>query len=462
MNLTAGWLWAAELGGLVVGLALLRYGVWPRRRGDVPYCRKCGYNLTALPSDRCPECGTPLAPEKIVRGERRRRPTLITVGALSVSIALGLLASSLRNVNWYQHRPTRWVMADLRSTNVDSAMRALSELERRIGADRLSVADQTKLIEFCLAEQVAEPPSAIVNMLVSHLERRHVRGGRGLSKAQEARFLRQLVTLSLRVRPRVVLGDQVPYSVIYRGRACYPIVSHFTSRKALVDERPVSTPRWGPVGLGWDPVSAADYVISRYGTPRALNGALSLETPGPHRMTLVMHVTIGRHRNIGPSLTVTSDSFWDCFYETDVPLSATFEILPAEPPGYIKLISDESVHDILIDAVTPQNFTYGKAHPRFLAGFLRIEPLPVNIAFDVFARIGRQEHRIGRVTMARGERGTRYCHEEMPSPPSDFVDIILRSSQKVARQTVDLYEIWDGELLYDNVPVEISQSQTTP
>lgn len=29
----------------------------------VPVCLSCGYNLTGCPSDRCPECGTPIANE---------------------------------------------------------------------------------------------------------------------------------------------------------------------------------------------------------------------------------------------------------------------------------------------------------------------------------------------------------------------------------------------------------------
>ncbi len=28
-----------------------------RRRDDTPRCTKCGYNLTGLTEDRCPECG---------------------------------------------------------------------------------------------------------------------------------------------------------------------------------------------------------------------------------------------------------------------------------------------------------------------------------------------------------------------------------------------------------------------
>ena len=44
------------------GIVLLVRGLYPRRQGDTPYCRKCHYNLTGTNLDaddaRCPECGT--------------------------------------------------------------------------------------------------------------------------------------------------------------------------------------------------------------------------------------------------------------------------------------------------------------------------------------------------------------------------------------------------------------------
>jgi len=43
---------------LVVGLWLWRRQERAARRGDVPTCACCGYDLRATP-DRCPECGAP-------------------------------------------------------------------------------------------------------------------------------------------------------------------------------------------------------------------------------------------------------------------------------------------------------------------------------------------------------------------------------------------------------------------
>jgi len=34
------------------------------------FCRECGYDLTGLPTPRCPECGTPFEPEDIIKEAR--------------------------------------------------------------------------------------------------------------------------------------------------------------------------------------------------------------------------------------------------------------------------------------------------------------------------------------------------------------------------------------------------------
>ena len=41
----------------ILAIWLLKTGIWPRRRGVTPHCAGCGYNLTGLTGERCPECG---------------------------------------------------------------------------------------------------------------------------------------------------------------------------------------------------------------------------------------------------------------------------------------------------------------------------------------------------------------------------------------------------------------------
>jgi hypothetical protein len=53
----------------LLGGWLVKTGFFPRLRGEIPHCARCGYNLTLLTSDRCPECGSQLTPDGVRIGE---------------------------------------------------------------------------------------------------------------------------------------------------------------------------------------------------------------------------------------------------------------------------------------------------------------------------------------------------------------------------------------------------------
>jgi hypothetical protein len=82
--------WPEILGGLTFLLvlwALLRW--WrasrtPRLAGQ-PHCRRCGYCLTGLTEDRCPECGTPPSKRRPIIGRslKRRVGPLLTLACIA-------------------------------------------------------------------------------------------------------------------------------------------------------------------------------------------------------------------------------------------------------------------------------------------------------------------------------------------------------------------------------------------
>ncbi len=66
----------------------------------IPYCLRCGYNLTGITSARCPECGGPTTPNSLQTGGRpvlRRRQMilgvmlLVTSGVIFAAMLFGLL-----------------------------------------------------------------------------------------------------------------------------------------------------------------------------------------------------------------------------------------------------------------------------------------------------------------------------------------------------------------------------------
>lgn len=64
----------------VAGMVLLLRGYRSYRPTSTPMCRSCGYDLTGLASNICPECGTGITAETIVYREGYRRPRLLVLG----------------------------------------------------------------------------------------------------------------------------------------------------------------------------------------------------------------------------------------------------------------------------------------------------------------------------------------------------------------------------------------------
>jgi len=144
-------------------------------------------------------------------------------------------------------------------------------------------------------------------------------------------------------------------------------------------------------------------------------------------------------------------------YENKITLEAEFDVLKTEPQQYIKLIDDPSLKDDLLKIIRPQDFSLRNQE---LSGYIVIEGmLPVNLAFDVIAKIGDMELVLGSNRSARPKINNHWnaVQTKYKGPQFKSFDIILRSSKEAAKDSVDLFEIWDGELIYENVPVKVKE-----
>jgi hypothetical protein len=81
----------------ISGIRRLRRDLRGRAAGDTPFCTQCGYNLTGLRSEICPECGLPLTAESVRRGEARPRWIAVvdTVFFLLILLIVSLLMLGL-------------------------------------------------------------------------------------------------------------------------------------------------------------------------------------------------------------------------------------------------------------------------------------------------------------------------------------------------------------------------------
>ncbi|HEV8290791.1 MAG TPA: hypothetical protein VGP94_02655, partial [Tepidisphaeraceae bacterium] len=205
------------LGFLVLGVALMKIGFWPRRRGTIPHCGGCGYPLVGNESGTCPECGRAWFNATVVRGERRRHKGIgisgLVVFLLGLAISGGLL---LTDIEWYSHLPESWIVKDAASSNPNVASRAWNELLRRRATAPLSEDIEKNLTDLALKEQAAPSFRLSMEPMLEFLAQRYL--DKKMTDGQADQFFLNSVNPSLRTRAMVAAGDVIPVQVIYRGR----------------------------------------------------------------------------------------------------------------------------------------------------------------------------------------------------------------------------------------------------
>ena len=423
---------------LLLGLVLVKLAYFPRRRGDTPHCRKCNYTLTGLSSERCPECGEVLNEETIVHGERTRRPILGGVASLLLLLALAntgiILASG--QIDWYRYKPTSWVIDDAASPTPAMATRAWTELQRRMNEGSLAENQRAKLTEVALAEQAKPSDGPIGRSLRNYLGTGAAEGK--LSEAQKVRFVDQGVRFTLSARQRVAKGDPVYYRLAYTARG--------------PDEGWWSNHGVKEIRIDGKKLSGGSFSSS--GTSSGSGGGAAATTmkfdePGPHTLELNLDQTMWHGR--------TSDlKKGTQFLARVVTVKATFEVLADPPSDLVKLTADE---DVRTELLTNIKVTKAVLTPdsQYLHVNLDVRPLSVNIAFDAFARVGEQEFSMSTMTLAKGTPmgfglgGGEEFVKKHGRPQR--ITVILRSSDQAARRSIEIYEAWKGELVFEDVPV---------
>jgi len=438
-----------------VGLRLVRRAR-RSRVGTEPHCGKCDYLLIGIAVDRCPECGTVLDSENVVQGERRRPIGWIaaswTVCGLAVLFLLMTVrcASLIANaVNWYHFRSAASVMQDLKTGSgrpppkirtrvtsatwshgwvrerVDLARVAFEELLRREKAGNLPDQYRKEIAELGLAIQQTWPNMTPVQYdLLDDLSERAAAGL--LTSEQQARFFQPADNVQLKVRPIVIEGDEIPFELTRPlwGLSGQWMVSYRYESVQIDDRKVPLSPR---------------FPLSNLPDSRTI--------PCP---------SIGKHSlNIVVDLNILRGS--SSYHSAKLKFSMPFEVVAPVPENAIKLFDDPAMAAKIATCVKPLDFKYNMWHPGQLYGALEVLPVPVNVGFDVFARYDDVEYPVGRVTMAAGAlRDGFRCDSELkkylPKPPPT-IDLVLRSSPKAARATLNLYQIWNGEIVIRDVPI---------
>jgi hypothetical protein len=497
--------------------AFLVYQSWfPRRSGKDSFCRKCGYNLRGLQTNSCPECGNFLTSRTIVKGQRLRRKWMGLFGLSFALLGFGAILiavnANLRNIDWETHKPFFWLLSNLEST--DSAVRdhAWPECTRRFAASELSNSDKSRLdASICRVIARGGAPNAMrshvvdryasltdaqknivfaslladlqgnayvalvaaegqLESLIAHnlltasqtdqLDQLALNaqasktrmlaldwllnfiGDRAAANAlapqRRELFFTQAMSPVLSVRPETVAGIRVPFRIAYEGRG--PDRNWWSREELLsvaLDDNPPQQQGSSGTGNGFTSGSMGSSIA----------GDLS---PGKH----VLHVTIRNSAFIGayPSANEKQPPFWT----RTLTLSAPFLALPKTTANDITLIDDPASADSIRQSITIRDLrAKNKAYDR-LSMTVSIKNPPCNIAFDLIARCNGKDYAIGNVYSNAGEDhnfgvSTR---DFPPGASTARIDLLLRASPTVARDTIDLYEIWNGQVTIPNLSVQ--------
>lgn len=433
---------------LALAVFLLRKGLRPRRMGDTPHCRKCDYNLTGLSSERCPECGANLVAGSIVYGEPHQKAGRVLLGVLSLVITGALLVASSYRINWYQLRPTGWLIGDLASTNASDARRAWTELDRRYLAGRLSVGQNSRLIDVALQEQARATPGPLLSNLVDHLGRACLAGQ--MSASQQQTFITQAISATLQARPTTILGRRAPVRVSHADRAPSrnPWLSYELSSFSVDDQKPNN-------------MSSMTGFASGCGGHGSFSTGVHIQTVGRHKLKAVARVKLwnGPYGNQAGSELLGS---------TDIPLTAETEVLADQPADYIKHTSGPATDARIRASLEPKDLRLKLMPQTNFELTVGIRSPPVGVAMEVLICVDGREYKIGTINAVAGRSTDWHVEQEWRAPgdekPASFesCDVILRSSDNVAGDTVDLFEIWNGEIVYQNVPVKLETPTTQP
>ena len=282
----------------LIGLPWLIRELLRRTATETAFCGKCGYNLTGLTSDRCPECGRHLRWGGAVYGQRRPRYRRVAVAGLLLLAGGGLFTVRLSQAFWrlrIEDFLPNGVFLD-RFASPNSAVRnaAADELRARRLRGRLTPAEVQRQADIALARLTASAaatsapgpattqvtPTVVTAGARSDLWLLSELASAGQLTLPQTVRLGQLVfeKFELQMPARSRVGTPTPLRVGFRlTPVAFDALSVYTVGLAcdalLVDGQPQNVPV--EVLQAWE-----------WNNPQRTSGKLSFEKPGMHTVTV--------------------------------------------------------------------------------------------------------------------------------------------------------------------------------
>ena len=87
-----------------------------------------------------------------------------------------------------------------------------------------------------------------------------------------------------------------------------------------------------------------------------------------------------------------------------------------------------------------------------------MQPASLDRAYDVIVRYSGQEKRSGLISLAAGTQTEYHAGEEEPEEWGGCkVDMILCPSLDAAVRTIDCFDIWEKQAVFENVTIETAE-----
>ena len=333
-------------------------------------------------------------------------------------------------INMYHYVPNWWVIHELRGAN---APRAWTELRYRRASGRLSATEVADAVFAGLLQYRQSPANRFSDNGFVFLADCAADGL--LTPAEKVAVFGQIVTCMLSVRQKAFEGAGARYEITFHRPARASLRA--TMRWALAIDKPPSMSTPEPFG----PIAVLEGFV--------MCDSVRAGGIGPHVLNALVNIQVFGTDLSGPAA------------EFDVPLSASFDVMHTARAAGIVLKRDPTLQHALEAGVRPREFRFGGQNTVITK--IEVHAPPTNVAFDVFIRVRGREHKQG--SFIAHANATFDCDlwSEFAIAPFDSCDVIFRSSATAAAErTTDMFEVWQGELVYTGIPVRPEAQTRAP
>jgi transposase len=443
---------------VLIGFILFQIGRRGWFAGTHPFCRRCEFDLFALPPEtrRCPECGGDILADDAIRIGRRRplrsamAGGVVFAGAGATLLLVGVFAW-LPHADFSRFKTLGMLEAALNDHDDTLRDRSCEELRRRVLRGAMSRTQTAEMAGVILRYQ-ADPAVSWNPDWGDLLQTAHARGL--YDSAWWRLYLSQSMQITAEVRPVVRIDDPIPFTFTCRLRAGSDLQE--LNRAVIVPEVIAavgvnrSNVHLQPARLDVIPVPLQWTSLWVPAESRGGEWPATLAVTGPQTLELFITIRMvespgGAGGGGGGSAVAGATG------ATTHHFRLPFDALPRGSSSIV-LRGNPQIDQEMIQAVhyrPPRNIaTDGtiRAAAGSALGNLWIAGPPLPAAFRIVLRQGGREWPLARVLVRPNDAATESLSlpVNIPPPGAGAAEIVCLPDPTLATGSVDLLEVWSG------------------